>query len=201
MSIQRTSALTPPRAGRVLLGVRLGAVLMSLAVAAAVVVTASRGAFTATTENPGNTWAAGTVTITDDDDGVAMFSATGLRPGSELENCIAVTYTGSLVPADVSLYGTAGGTGLAPFLDLKIEIGTGGGFGDCDGFTPSSTLFDDTLAAFAATNTDFDSGLGGWSPSATNQSRTYRFTVEVKDDNDAQGLTATATFTWEAQNQ
>jgi hypothetical protein len=183
-----------------LLTVRFGAALTALLVAAVVVATASRGAFTATTENAENSWATGSVIITDDDDGVAMFAATGLAGGSEVENCITVTYEGTLVPANVRLYGSAAGD-LAEFLDLKIDIGTGGEFGDCTGFTSASTLFDGTLESFAANRTDFASGLAGWSPAATDESRTYRFTVTVQDTNDAQGLSATATFTWEAQNQ
>ena len=57
-------------------------------------------AFTATTANPNNTFAAGTVTIGDNDANGAMFSLAGLIPGNSDSGCIQVTYTGSLsVPA------------------------------------------------------------------------------------------------------
>ncbi len=139
--------------------------------------------------------------ISDDDAGVAMFNVPAMAPGQSVDTCIVVTYSGSLTPADVKLYTAVGGTGLANYLDLQVDIGTGGSFGSCSGFTVSSTPYTGTLAGFAASYTDFATGLGGWSPAATPESRTYRFTLDLQDNNAAQGLDATATFTWEAQNQ
>jgi hypothetical protein len=181
--------------------VRYAAALLSLLMVSVLVVTASRAAFSDTTDNAANSWAAGTVTITDDDSGSAMFSVTAMKPGQTVTNCIAVTYSGTLTPADVKLYGSTGGTGLDAYLDTTVEIGTGGSFGDCTGFTTSSTLFSGTLASFASTYTNWASGLAAWSPASTPESRTFKFTMTLQDDNSAQGLDATATFTWEAQNQ
>src|SRR5919205_1280896 len=65
-------------------------------------------AFTATTANSGNTFAAGTVAIGDNDAAGAMFSLSGLKPGDSDAGCIQVTYTGSLA-ANVKLYGTTTG--------------------------------------------------------------------------------------------
>jgi hypothetical protein len=132
-----------------------------------------------------------------------MFTLDDMVPGAPTARCINVTYTGSL-PANVSLYGQVGGTGLAPYLDTVIEVGTGavgGATFDCTGFTAGTGLHDDTLASFGATNTDFATGLGGWTGATTGTTRSYRVTVELQDTNTAQGLGATAGFTWEAQNQ
>ena len=84
--------------------VRVPTVPAALLVSALLVWQASNAAFSATTSNPGNSWTAGSVTLTDDDGGTspttgtAMFSAAGLVPGSTGSHCIAVTSTGT-VPA------------------------------------------------------------------------------------------------------
>ncbi len=181
--------------------VRAAAMFVSLFIVSFLVVNGSRAAFFDTTDNTGNTWSAGTVSIVDDDTGSAMFTAADMKPGDTVESCIAVTYTGSLTPADVKLYGTAAGSGLADYLNLDVEIGTGGSFGNCTGFTATSSLFSGTLSGFASAHTDFATGLGSWSPAATPETMTYHFVVTLQDNNAAQGLNASATFTWEAQNQ
>ena len=98
--------------------------------------------------------------------------------------------------------GDLGGSGLAGYLDLTVERGSGAAaFGDCTGFTSAETLTTGgTLAAFAAASTDFASGAGTWAPAATGESQWYRVVVTLQDDNAAQGLDATVDFTWEAQN-
>ena len=84
-------------------------------------------------------------------------------------------------------------------LDTTIEIGTGGSFGDCTGFTPTATLFNNTLENFAATHTDWASGLATFTAAANPTSRTFRITVEVQDNPLAQGSTSTADFVFETQ--
>ena len=184
--------------------VRLAAALTALLLISAMVIGTSRSAFSDTTTNPGNAWAAGTVVISDDDGGSsAMFNATNMKPGSSNTNCIVTTYSGSLVPATVTLYGVSGGTGLDAFLDVTITMGTGGAFGSCIGFVADAgpAAFTGTLAAFAAAHTNFANGIAGWSPAANPESKTYQIAVSLQDNNAAQGLNGTATFTWEAQNQ
>lgn len=108
-------------------------------------------------------------------------------------------YTGSL-DAAVRIYAHPGDvTGaLAPHLKLTVEQGTGGGFGSCTGFTPTHADYTGTLADFAATRTDYPSGSG--TAAAPGDTQVWRFTAEVEDNNTAQGLSAAASFTWEAQN-
>ena len=129
-----------------------------------------------------------------------MFEVTNMAPLDVVTNCIVVTYAGTLLPADVVLYGVSGGSGLDAYLDLVVEEGAGGIFNNCSGFS-GSAIYTGTLADFAVAHTNFGNGAGGWSPSANPESVTYRFTVTLQDDNAAQTLGATATFTWEAQNQ
>jgi hypothetical protein len=180
------------------------AVLAGVLGSGAMVWSASNAAFSGTTVNPSNSWAAGAVTLTDDDSNSAMFSATGLTPASAaLVKCIVVTYNGT-VTAPVKLYaGALGGApgGLAPYLNLTVEQGTGGTFSNCTGFAPSSTIYPTGLmSTFASTYTNYTNGLGTtWSPTGTGQTRVFRFTVSVVDNNAANGLNCTLPFTWEAQ--
>jgi hypothetical protein len=89
---------------------------------------------------------------------------------------------------------------LAPYLGLTVDVGSGAaGFGDCTGFSSTTTIFSNTLSNFAATHTGFSNGLAVWSPSGA-EDRWLRFHVTLADDNGAQGADATATFTWEAQS-
>ena len=178
---------------------RLSFIVGVFLVVSAMFVTSARGAFSDTTPNATNK-AAGDVTIIDDDSDSAMFDATNMAPGDTVVKCIVVMYQGSLTPTDVSLYGTSGGS-LDAYLDLTIEEGSGGSFTDCTGFVGSTVFPTNTLANFSATHVNFGSGITGWSPVANADSRTYRFTLALQDNNLAQGLSTTGTFTWEAQNQ
>ena len=184
------------------LAARLAAVGAGLLAMSLLVVTGSRAAFNATTSNDTNTFAAGTVVLADDDAGSVMFNLTGMKPGDTSTRCVNVSYTGSLA-ADVRLYGTVGGTGLATYLTTVVDIGTGATGGaamDCTGFVSSSNLHNDTLAAFGTAHTDFSNGLGGYAGVTGPVTRSYQMTVTLLDDNAAQGKAASATFTWEAQN-
>lgn len=173
----------------------------SLLVAAAVSISImqySRSAFSSTTANSANSWATGSVVLSDDDTGTAMFSASNLTAGQSVVKCIAVTYSGTLTSGvNVKLYGTASGA-LAPYLNLTVEQGTGGGFGSCSGFSGSS-IYSGTVSGFATAYTNFGNGLSAFSPSANPETHVYRFTVTVQNDNNAQSKSATADYTWEAQ--
>jgi hypothetical protein len=176
------------------------AVLSGLIGSGTLVWSASNAAFSGTTVNPNDTWAAGAVSLTDDDSNSAMFSASGLTPASSpLVKCIVVTYGGS-VSAPVKLYGAVPtGTGLGAYLNLTVEIGTVGAFvAGCGAFS-GATIFSGTIAAFA-THTDWASGVDStWTPTAATQNRVFRFTVTVANDPLGNGLTCTMPFTWEAQ--
>ena len=189
------------RSGRAALG-RFVVVVAAIGVVGLLVLTTSRAAFNDTTDNGPNSFTAGDVVLNDDDAGNVMFDLAGMKPGDTATKCINVTYTGSL-PADVKLYGTVGGTGLATYLDTVIDIGTGAGGGtnfDCGGFKASANLHTATLDVFGTTNTDYATGLGGFDGATNPTTMSYQFTVTLQDNNAAQGLDATATFTWEARN-
>jgi hypothetical protein len=167
-----------------------------------IAVRSTTAAFTATTANAANSWSAGTVALTDDDAGTAMFTVTGLTPGDTNTRCITVSYSGS-ADAAVRLYGSiTGGTGLGTYLNLTVERGAGGSFANCTGFVSAESVYSGTLAGFTSTHTGFANGAGSWAPigGAPVDTMTYRFTTTLQDNNAAQGLNATAAFTWEAQS-
>lgn len=179
--------------------VRLGAIAAALLMLTVLIVTRSQAAFSDTTANPGNTFGSGSVVITDDAV-TAMFNASNMKPGSSVSNCLEVTYEGTLTPASIRTYGTSSGA-LAPYLDMTLEIGTGGGVGACGGFTADAggTLFSDTLTQFSTDHTVWGDGLATFTANANPTVKVLKYTFTVKDDNNAQGLTANAAFTFEAQ--
>lgn len=183
---------------------RLGAVIGALLLAVALVVTTSRAAFSGYTFNEENSFAAGSVSLTDNDSGTAMFDVSEMAPGDSATGCILVTYTGSITPADVALYVAPGDlTGsLADYLDIEIDLGSNpDGFNSCDSFAPTSSVSTGgTLSDFAAASTDYASGAGVWTAAVTNQAEWYRFNVSLQDDPAANSQSSTVTFTWEAQN-
>ena len=178
---------------------RIGAFGVALLMLTVLVVTRSQAAFSDTTANSANSFSTGTVDINDDDSGSAMFTASAMSPGTPIVKCLTVTYAGTLTPADVRMYGTSSGA-LAPYLTTTIEIGSGGSFADCAGFTPSSTIYSGTLSNFSTTYTNWASGLAAYTANSNPTARTLKFTVDVQNTTAAQGQSATATFTFEAQN-
>ena len=177
--------------------VRATAVAAALLMVTVLTVTRSQAVFTDTTDSA-SSFATETVVLTDDDSGSALFSVTGMSGGDTVVDCITVTYSGTALPAPIRLYAATTG-GLDTYLDTTIEIGTGGSFGDCTGFTPTSTLFTNTLENLSTTHTHWASGLATHTAAANPTSRTFRFTFTVQNDDNAQGLSSTATVTFESQ--
>ncbi|MBP2417406.1 hypothetical protein ACFFOM_12660 [Microlunatus capsulatus] len=203
----RTATATGRPSRRLAKVATLLAVPAAIAVSGLVVSQASYSAYSATTVNPTNNWATGTVALTDDDNSTAAFTAANLKPGSTGEKCIAVTSKGSLA-SNVKLYATnpTSTKDLAANLNLKVVQGTGGSFGSCAGFTPlasGSELYSGTVAGFASTATGFHSGLGTWAPTGTaDETRTYQISYAVRTEapDSTQGGTASVGLTFEAQN-
>ncbi len=201
---------------------QVGTALAGLALVSALVFRTSSAAFTGTTENAGNAWAAGTVSLTDNDSGAALFSTSAStaikKPGDTETKCIEVTYSGSITPsAAVKLYasvtdsdGGGGGTGdalkLSDNLDVVITMGAKGA--TCTLFGTGTSVYSGTLAAMPTT---FAGGSATWTPVLTDDTTTalvderdkvrpfqIKVTLNSAAPNDAQGDSSTAKFTWEA---
>jgi hypothetical protein len=164
--------------------------------------------FSATTGNPDNEFSAGTVALADDDAGAALVVLpANARPGDSSTRCILVSYSGSLA-AQVRLYASVSG-GLADHLTLTVTRGSQASpsYPSCTdfaadsgdyGYGPNGIVYQGKLSGLPA----------GWAggivdPAATwtnGDARSYRYTVTVDDTPAAQGLTASASFYWEARN-
>lgn len=184
------------------LRLQIAAGLAGMAMVSGLVFQTSSAAFSGTTATGASSIAAGTVSLSDDDSGSALFSLTNLKPGDANTKCIQLTYGGSLASA-IKMYGViGGGTSLGQYINLTVTSGTPGAFADCSTFS-GTQIYSGTLANFATTHTNWASGLsdGNWTPGTNGQTRAYQFVVTLQDNNSAQGLTSTGvTFTWEAQN-
>jgi hypothetical protein len=143
----------------------------------------------------------GFVTLYDDRQS-AMFDVSDLEPGDRHSQDMTVTYTGTTAPAAVVLYASTDnvtGNGLEKYLHLTVEIGGVSDEGGVGTFT-TPALFSGTLDAFGAFHTSYVDGIE-WIVGESGESRTFRFTITLLDDDRAQGLDTTVAFTWESQIQ
>lgn len=175
----------------------------------------SSAAFTAKTQNVGNNWATGSVSLSDDDQGSALFTVANVVPGQEGTKCIKVTSTAS-VPGIVRLYQSrVAMDGLEQYIVGTLQKGTGGTFGGgCGGFVadPGDTVYpsqafvtSDTPQSFAqAAASDLDWNTTG---NAQGETKTYKFywkfdtTGLTQAQIDAlQGKSISTDFVWEFQS-
>lgn len=173
---------------------------------------ATFSAFSSTTSNDSNSFAAGTVLVSDNDAGAAMYSVSGKKPGDTVTTCIKVTYTGTL-PADIKLYTNYTAATLATYVDLTIDKGTvtsAPSFPACTNFSSTGNLYTGTLAGFASAKTSFATGVSAYPAAQTQWNQNdvlyYRFTLTLEDNNSANGgasplTTGAHSFIWEARNQ
>lgn len=170
---------------------------------------ATFSSFSSTTQNPGNSFAAGTVYVSDNDAGVALYNVSNRKPGDTAQGCILLTYTGTLA-ATVKLFTTSTIGTVGQYIDMTVEKGTQPG--TCaSGFNSQATVYTGTLANFASTKNSFANGVSAFPGSQTQWNNgdtlVYRITLTLQDNNSANGgssgplSTGTHAFTWEAQNQ
>jgi hypothetical protein len=203
------SALTRRRA------LRAVAPVAGLLAAGLLVWQGSYAAFSATTTSPGNSWATGSVSLTNNtgagnafvQTGTAAFTATNLKPGSTGTACITVKSTGTL-PGPVALY-TANVTGSAVLqsnLLFTVKVMNTGVTATnvtpaCAGFTATSTATTNT--ALSGLPTAYAGGLGGWTTTGANpEYAAYQitWTLSAAAPNTVQGTSAGADFVWEVDN-
>ena len=169
-------------------------------------------AFSSTTSNPGNTFAAGSVTLTDSDGDVSLFSnVTKARPGVPVDRCIRVSYAGTL-DSTVKLY-TSAITGDTSKVNVEIHKSAEGltpVSADCTGFTADGGA---VYGATTKTLANFSTDHSGWSNGLTvnpgiatkwvqNDDIVYRIRLTVPDVGSNSGASIdTFDLTWEAQNQ
>jgi hypothetical protein len=169
-------------------------------------------AYRATVANSGNTFAAGSVALSDNDSGTAMFtSLTAASPSDSETSCIKVRSDGTLA-SNVRLYGSIGGA-LAPYLTLTVTRGTDPtpAFDTCTTFAPDATnyigsgsgvIYSGALGSFPTTYSGGIVDPTSGSPEAwtQNEEHVYKFVVTLGSNTAGQGQIVTAGFTWEARN-
>jgi hypothetical protein len=166
-------------------------------------------AFSGTASNEENGFAAGDVSLSDNDSGGSVVALPPkARPGASSTGCIRVTYGGSL-GASVHLYADVSGN-LAPHLTLTVTRGTdpSPSFPSCASFAadpadyghgPNGIVYQGPLSGFPG---DYASGIVDGSPEAwtTSEDHSYRYEVTLGNAAAAQGESSSATFRWEARN-
>lgn len=184
---------------------------VAVLVAAALVWQSSYAAFTGTTRNSGNNWSTGSVALSDDDAGSALFQVTGMVPNDTDSRCITVTANAS-VPGVVKGYSVnpvLSSTGLQDHIKMSVEHGAGGGFGSCTGFTSAGVIASNiSLGAFAVGSTNYGTGMGAWTVPAGTSSRTYKITwtfdttgLSQNQVNNFQGAQTGLDLQWELQSE
>jgi hypothetical protein len=170
------------------------------AVLAAVGVAVGSGAdFTATSANPSNTFAAGTLSIDNSKEGVAIFTPSNMRPGGPSQSgTVDIKNTGSLTGTFTLSRTNLTDSDAAHPLSAKTNLVVT----DCgvyvDTTAPTCGDVDDvdkytgTLAAMNSAT-----ALGSY---AANAKHRYLFTATLDSsaDNDYQGDNASARFQWDA---
>lgn len=179
------------------------AVVLGLLTSGALVWQASTAAFTATTNNSANTWTAGSIALSDNDSGSALFlsaSYPNLKPGSTDYKCIDVTFTGNVL-STVKLYSSDPTGDLGEWLEMKIEEGpTTKACLDPTGWDSTLTAASQSLDEFyAVPHTTWVNGVGTWAPAVT-ATRRFKFTFLLRDNNNAMGDTTSVNYTWEARS-
>ena len=173
---------------------------------------ATWSAFSDSTDNSSNSFAAGTVAIDDNDAGADLLSLANAKRGDLQTGCIKVSYSGSL-NATVSL--SAGTTGLlADYLDITVTRGSAAAtFPLCVGFSPDGTdyigqgsgvIYKGPLSGFPQSGAPLvDPTPGSPDTWSNGDNHVYQVAVELPANAPAggQGLSSTLTLTWEAKNQ
>lgn len=167
------------------------AALAALAISSLVVSTSSH-ALTSQGTVARNSLDAGTISLTDDDANQSLVDFQDMGPGQPREQCIRVTYDGSITPVELTIVADAIGD-LAPHVLVAIDAGTGAGFGDCEGFESHGPVFSGRLSELEEIG---PLPLGDMHNSG--ESRSFRFVFELADEQEAIGRSSTVQFSWEA---
>jgi hypothetical protein len=186
-----------------------GVVCVAALIAGSLAYEGTASALTATSTSAGNSFTAGTITLSDNTGSSAMFTTAGVVPGASGSWCVTVTHTGTVTPsAPLQAYvasGSAtdtpgfGGSGIAAHLNWSVEVADGSGVSGsgaaCTGLTGTTLLFGNTadflitpgrmLSDFVATKNAYSAGgtssvSSGWTPMAgVTSSKVFRFNYRM----------------------
>jgi hypothetical protein len=202
---EQHSLRTPSARSRKILALSSGPVAVLLA--GLMVWQGSAAAFTADTRNIGNSWETGSVALSDDDAGFAMFGVQNVVPGDSGSRCIVVTATPSVTSTVKTYVQSLAAGGLESHVFVSMEQGSGGSFGDCAGFVAAGDTAPSMTLVTAATYNSFANGVLPWTVPAGTSTKTYKiswvFNTGALDQaaiDALQGKSASMNIEWEMQN-
>ena len=189
---------------------KLALSLLIVATAGIIAGSTTWSAFTASTDNSSNSFAAGDVVLGDNDLDNAMLSLSNAKRGNSATGCIRVTYSGSL-PARVRMWATTTGT-LAGYLDISVRRGsTSASFPNCTPWTDDGTdyigqgngvIYNGALSSFPSSGSPLVEPTAGSPETWTNgEQHWYQVTVTLQSNagGGGQGTSSTLNLYWEAQ--
>ena len=169
---------------------------LSALIAAVAVAVGSSASFTATSANPSNTFAAGTLSILNSQEGLAVLTASGMNPGDSATGTVDVQNSGSLSGAFVlSRSNIVDSDAVHPMsakLDLVVK--------DCGDFSSGTPSCDAGDPVKYSGTLDAMSGSSALGTYAANEKQRYEFTATFNSSagNQYQGDNTSATFQWDA---
>jgi hypothetical protein len=187
--------------------------LAALLVAALLIWQGSNAAFSASTYNTGDSWATGSMVLTNNGGGTtyagttaALFTEGNKKPGDTGVKCITI-HSGGTLPGSLRLFhGTitgANSAALAPYIDLAIDAQAIGAAANvdatCAGYTGGTggAVFNGTLAAMPMTY----AAANGTAMAGGTERVAYRiaWTINTNAPNAVQNSSAITDLTWEIQ--
>jgi hypothetical protein len=177
---------------------RLGALAALLAAGAVAV--GSGANFTASSANPSNTFATGALSILNSNEGAAVLTANGMRPGDSVNGTVDIKNTGTMSGTFSLARSAITDSDATNPLSAKLTVAVG----DCglwSGATPPScasptSIYSGTIAGMTGSR-----ALGSY---AVNAQHRYQFVVTFPDggaggaDNVYQGDNTSVQFDWSA---
>jgi hypothetical protein len=179
----------------------LGALLTLLLATGAVV--GSGADFTASSANPANTFASGTLSVANSKSGIAVLSASNLRPGDPAQTgTVDIENDGSLSGAFTLSRGAVDDSDAVNPLSAKLNL-TVVDCGAFDGSTPPTCGDGDDASKYMGTLADMGTGghaIGALGTFAAGAKHRYVFTValDASAGNPYQGGTSTVQFDFNA---
>ncbi|HET9059802.1 MAG TPA: hypothetical protein VFN61_07760 [Acidimicrobiales bacterium] len=136
----------------------------------------------------------GSIALTSDAQGAALFPGTSLVPGRPVTACAQVQTSATQGEVYMGLQEATGN--LLSYLQVVVSVGTGGTFGNCSQFQ-GAAIYSGSLAGLEQPAANGATGVDtGWSPSPTLPQRSFEVTVTVADSNAAESAQANGIFVW-----
>jgi hypothetical protein len=170
--------------------------VLAAVLAAAGVAIGSGATFTAQSANPSNTFASGTLTMSNSKDNAAVLTASNLKPGDVTTGTVDIQNTGTLAGtfslSRTNLTNSDSANPMSQKMDLVVK--------DCGDFssgTPSCDAGDPVKYSGTLDAMSGSSALGNY---AANEKHRYEFTATFNSSAGVQyqGDNTSATFQWDA---